>query len=313
MRKLARERLSGVWSATPTPLTKSLKVDTVAVKRMVEHHLRLGVKGLMLAGSCGEGPWLPDVERRRLVQAVAKYAQKRLIIAVQVTDNSASRVIANIRTVKEDGGHIAVVAPPYFFLNANSRTLTNHYRQILKESALPIGIYDRGRHSSVVIPDSVLATIYADKKVVLVKDSSSDNQRLEIALAARQKRPQLRLLNGNEFQTVEYLRAGYDGLLLGGGIFTAYMANEVIKAVVARDFRHAERLQTRINRMLYAVYGGERLTCWLSGLKRLLVELKVFRTWSNYLDYPLTPGCLRDIKRVLAENRELLLPAMTRK
>ena len=309
MTKLQLERLGGVWSATPTPFTKDLKVDTVAVKRMVEHHLRLGVRGLFLAGTCGEGPWMPEVERRRLVRAVTRFARQRLMIAVQVTDNSASRVVANIRAAKADGAEIAVVAPPLFFLNANPQTLTNHYRQILRESELPIGIYDRGRHSSVVIPESVLATIYADRRVIMVKDSSSDNQRREIALAARRKRPRLRLLNGNEFQCVDYLRAGYNGLLLGGGIFTGHLVAQMVQAVAAHDYARAERIQVRTTRMLYAVYGGDRLGCWLSGLKRLLVELGVFRTWSNYLGYPLDRSCVRDIKRIVAENRDVLLPS----
>lgn len=309
MTKLQRERLGGVWSATPTPFTKDLKVDTVAVRKMVEHHLRLGVRGLFLAGTCGEGPWMPDAERRRLVRAVRRFSRDRLMIAVQVTDNSASRVVANVRAAKADGAHIAVVAPPLFFLNANPQTLTNHYRQILRESELPVGIYDRGRHSSVVIPESVLATIYADRRVIMVKDSSSDNQRREIALAARRKRPRLRLLNGNEFQCVDYLRAGYDGLLLGGGIFTGYLVAQMIQAVAAHNYARAERIQVHTTRMLYAVYGGDRLACWLSGLKRLLVELGVFRNWSNYLGYPLDRSCIRNIKRIVAENRDVLLPS----
>jgi hypothetical protein len=70
----------------------------------------------------------------------------------------------------------------------------------------------------------------------------------------------------------------------------------------------AEKLQQRMNRMMFAVYGGKKIKCWLSGLKRLMVELGVFRTWKNYLDYPLTASCLRDIQRLLARDRDLLLP-----
>ena len=43
MKKISLEKLSGVWSATPTPFTNRMSIDVVAVKRLVEHHVRLGV------------------------------------------------------------------------------------------------------------------------------------------------------------------------------------------------------------------------------------------------------------------------------
>jgi len=45
-----------IWSATPTPFTMDREVDRESLGRMVEHHVRLGVDGLFLAGTCGEGP-----------------------------------------------------------------------------------------------------------------------------------------------------------------------------------------------------------------------------------------------------------------
>jgi len=306
--RISKEALSGVWSATPTPLTDAMAVDTQSVKRMVAHHCRLGVKGLFLAGTCGEGAWLPEREKRRLVESVAKHAAGKLLVSVQVTDNSAARILDNIKVAREDGADIAVIAPPYFLFNANPRTLLNLYRQAIQESPLPIGIYDRGAAGSVVIPNDVLAQIYAEPKVMIVKDSSTDPARREIALAVRRRRPELRLFDGDEFHCVDYLKAGYDGLLVGGGIFIGYLAGQIMEATAAGDFALAEKRQQHMNRIMFAVYGGKKITCWLSGLKRLMVELGVFRTWKNYLDYPLTASCLRDIQRLVEREREVLLP-----
>jgi len=117
-----------------------------------------------------------------------------------------------------------------------------------------------------------------------VKDSSTDPARREIALAARRKRPELRLFDGDEFHCVEYLKAGYDGLLVGGGIFIGYLAGKIIEATADGEFVLADKLQQRMNRMMYAVYGGKKIKCWLSGLKRLMVELGVFRNWKNRVE-----------------------------
>ena len=307
-KQISKDALTGVWSATPTPLTQKMTVDTQSVRRMVDHHLRLGIRGLFLAGTCGEGAWMPERQKRLLVETVAKFAKGKMLVSVQVTDNSAARILDNMRTVREDGADIAVIAPPLFLLNATPRTLLNLYRQAIRESPLPVGIYDRGTFGSVVVPNEVLAQIYAEPKVIIVKDSSTNPIRRDIALAVRRKRPDLRLFDGDEFHCVDYLKAGYDGLLVGGGIFIGHLAGMIIKAVEDGDLPRAERLQQRMNRIMHAVYGGKKITCWLSGLKRLMVEVGVFRTWNNYLDYPLTASCLRDIQKVLVKDRDVLLP-----
>jgi 4-hydroxy-tetrahydrodipicolinate synthase len=298
----------GAWSATPTPFTETMAVDKSSVKRLVEHHLRLGVKGLFLCGTCGEGPWMTDQQRRSLIEAVVKYAKGRLYIAAQVTDNSAPRILDNIKMVSDCGADIAVVAPPFFMDLVTPRIVEDLYLAVIEKSKLPIGIYDRGKFSSVLVPPQVLKKIYMHPRVVLAKDSSSDPERMNIALQVRAKRKDLVLLNGNEFDCVSYIKAGYDGLLLGGGIFNGYMAGCIIEAVKAGDIEKAEKLQKRMNDMMFKVFGGEECGCWLSGEKKLMVDLGVFSTWKGYLGYPLTPGCCKAIKTVIKDNADMLTP-----
>jgi len=171
-----------------------------------------------------------------------------------------------------------------------------------------VGIYARGTFGAVVVPNDALAKIYAEKNVKLVKDSSTDPGRRDIALAARKKRPELLLLNGNEFDCVSYLQAGYDGLLLGGGIFNGFLAGQIMAAMAAGKIKLAGRLQQRMNRLMFDVYGGKQIKCWLSGQKKLLVEMGLFGTWLNYLNYPLTKGCERAIAKVMEREKDVLFP-----
>ena len=168
------EVVGGLWSAAPTPLTDDLQLDTVAVKRMVDHHRRLGANGLFLAGTTGEGAWMPDRQKRTLVQTVAKHAKGKMLISVQVTDNSAARILDNIRAAKEDGADLAVIAEPQFLMNATPENVLALYQRAIRGSSLPVGIYDRGKYSNVKVPDAILPKIYAEKNVVLIKDSTVD-------------------------------------------------------------------------------------------------------------------------------------------
>jgi 4-hydroxy-tetrahydrodipicolinate synthase len=117
------EIFEGVWSAAPTPLTETYNIDKASVTRLAKHHLRLGVKGVFLAGSCGEGPWLSEAQKSTLVQTTVKAAKGKLGIAVQVTDNSAARILDNIARAKNDGAEYAVIAAPFFLMHATPKVI----------------------------------------------------------------------------------------------------------------------------------------------------------------------------------------------
>jgi len=286
----------GVWSATPTPLNAARRLDVDAVPRLVEQHLRLGVAGVMLGGTCGEGPWLRADDRAALTQATVAAARGRLRVALQVTDNSAGRVLANIEQAAAWGAEIAVVDAPWFFLNGTPERKLAHYREIARQSALPVGFYDRGKHSPNALPESHLADLLAEPNIVMVKDSSQTETRRDLYVAAMQARPGLVVLDGDEFNCVSYIRAGYSGLLLGGGIFNGAIANRLIAAARAGNLAEAEQLQARMNDLMLRVYGGPKIECWLTGLKELLVQLGVFTTNVNTLAYPLTDTCRAQIR-----------------
>jgi 4-hydroxy-tetrahydrodipicolinate synthase len=289
MSKLALK--GGVWSATPTPLTADFRLDVASARRLVAHHAGLGVTGLMLAGTCGEGPWLRDRDREALARTVVETAQGRLRIAMQVTDNSAVRVLENIEKAAAWGIEVAVVSAPAFFMNATPERVAGHYREIARNSRLPMGFYDRGKFGANAVSENLLPELLSEPNIAMVKDSSSMESRRSLYVAAKKSRPGLVVLDGDEFECIKYIQAGYDGLLLGGGIFNASLAARIIEAVRAGSLAEAERLNERMKDLMWRVYGGPKIECWLAGLKELLVQMGIFSTRANLLGYPLTDHC----------------------
>jgi 4-hydroxy-tetrahydrodipicolinate synthase len=267
---------------------------------MIAHHLDLGAAGVMLAGTCGEGPWIRDGDREVLARTAVEAAQGKLTIAMQVTDNSTGRVLDNIALAAAWGVEIAVVAAPAFFMNPTPARLVSHYAEIARRGALPMGLYDRGTASPYVVPESHLPELLAEPNIVLVKDSAQQATRRQAYINGRTARPGLVLFSGSEFDCVDFLQAGYDGLLLGGGIFNAALAIKIVAAVRAGEISRATALQERMNDLMYRVYGGPKIECWMTGLKELLVQLGVFSTNLNLLGYPLTDQCRAQIKAAVS-------------
>ena len=298
----------GVWSATPTPFTKTMKLDKISLRRLVEHHVRLGVKGLFLCGTCGEGPWMSDAMRDEVLRETVKANCGRMAISVQVTDNSAPRILENIRRTKAGGAQVAVISNPFFLIRSNEKLLANLYNEVLAKSPLPVAFYNRGKHASVPFPDRLLKKLYLHPKVVFIKDSTADPMHRKLALACKKKRPSLLLFNGNEFDCVPYIQDGYDGLMLGGGCFNGFMANQIFEAVRAGHLDQAEALQKKMSKMMTAIFGGKGFPCWLTGQKELLVQLGIFRTNLNHMEFPLYMSCEKAIARIVEKEKSVLLP-----
>ncbi|MFN5560632.1 MAG: dihydrodipicolinate synthase family protein [Opitutaceae bacterium] len=289
-----------IWSAAPTPLLPDFRVDVAAVERVVEAAVADGLHGLFIAGSCGEGPWLTNGERKRLVKAAAGAARGRLKIGAQVSDNSVPRVRENAQDMAEAGADIAIIAAPATFLNATPDRIVAHFMESTEACPIPVGIYDLGRHRPIMIPENRLKDVYLHPKVVLVKDSSASPERRQQALAARREKPSLLLFNGDEFRVLEYLDAGYDNLMLGGASATAPLLQRVIALFDAGKMDEARAADAELKRVLWGIYGGESIACWLHGLKYYMVRRGLFSGVTSFLGYPLSDECRAFVDRYVA-------------
>ena len=307
--KIEKSVFCGAWSAMSTPLTPDAKVDANALEKLIEHQIKLGIKGLFIAGTAGEGPFLTNKERERLLKLTARFVAGRMPIAMQITDNSAERMIENLEMYQDCGMDIAVIAPPFFQSNVKDDFIYDLYTQVIEASQVPVGIYNRGKYSSVAVTPEVLGRILDHKKVILVKDSASQEDYKQAILAAKQRRNgELAALCGDEFNCVPFLRDGYDGVLFGGGCFNGAYADKICQLVREGKIDEAQEVQNHLCTVLVKVFGGETLACWLAGQKELMVRLGVFNSAKTLLNYKLTPECSAAIDEVIRDEKTWLLP-----
>ncbi len=300
---MLKDNLAGAWSAAPTPFTKTLKIDKPSVKRMIEHHVRLGQKGIFIGGTCGEGPFLPREDFRLLTRTVTESAKGRIAVAVQVSDNSYAKVLDNIKAAKEDGADIAVIAEPWFCGCVRPEGMLKYYTESIVKSVLPICVYSRGAKE---VPAVFYSTILAHPKVCMFKDSSCNPEIMNIALDIAKTRKNLTLMTGYELGMPPYLKAGYTGVLAGGGILIGALTVKMIEAAKADDFDKVEKLQAQCEKIFYPAYGGPKITSWLTGLKYTLVQMGIFSTTEGYLNYPLPDAAKKKIDAMIEKHKKVL-------
>ncbi|NLY03089.1 MAG: dihydrodipicolinate synthase family protein [Rhodopirellula sp.] len=293
-----------VWSATPTPLLADGALDDAGLERLCSQHQRLGVSGLFLAGSCGEGPFLPNRQRAELVRKVRQLAGGTFHLAVQVSDTSPARVRENIAEAAESGADSVVIAAPWLVRFVNRDFARRFFLESL-ECACPVpkGIYVIAQPAETGMDCDFWREIAGHPQVAYLKDSSGSAEYRRAFVQVKARRPELALRTGCEFDVLSAMRDGYGGCLLGTAIFNGAMIARAIAALETGDEDAARAWQDRSNRLLYDLFRPD-ISAWMSGLKYALRAAGLFSTEFSHLAYPLADDDRRRIDAALQRERE---------
>lgn len=294
-----------VWSATPTPFLADGSLDEPGIERLVAQHVNVGVTGLFVGGSCGEGPFMPGNQRSQLVALMKRYAGKHMHITAQVSDTSAARVSHNMRLAAEAGADSVVVAPPWLVGFCNRDFVRRYFFESIATAPLPVGIYVRRPPEGVELDMALWQEVVDHPKVSFLKDSSACPDFQEMLLATKVKRPELQLQTGYEFDVVSPVAAGYDGGLLGSGVLNGKMIHLALAALAAGDRAEAESWQERSNALLYDLFRPD-VSGWMAGLKYALTSLGVFSNEFAHLCYPIDAADRVRIDAALEREREYI-------
>jgi 4-hydroxy-tetrahydrodipicolinate synthase len=304
MESLSSKATSAIWSATPTPFLANGDLDDGGLERLLLQHQRLGISGLFLAGTCGEGPFMPNRQRVELVRKVRRLAGASFHLAVQVSDTSSARVRENIAEAVQAGADSVVIAAPWLVRFVNRDFARRYFLESLeRECPVPVGIYVVAQPPETGIDRDLWREIAGHPQVAYVKDSSGSVEYRRAILELKVGRPELVLRTGCEFDVLSALRDGYSGCLLGTAILNGAMIGRAIAALEAGDEPCAQSWQDRSNRLLYDLFRPD-ISAWMSGLKYALRAAGIFSTEFSHLAYPLTDDDRRRIDAALQREKE---------
>ncbi len=296
-----------IWSAMPTPFLSSGAIDKESLAKTVVHQERLGIGGLFVAGTCGEGALMPDQQRAELVREVKRLSGSRLHVAAQVSDTSAARVCENIRRMQDAGADSVVVAPPWMIRFCNGSALKRYFLEALEMAEVPVGLYVLKQPDDSPLNLDVWREIAMHAKVSFVKDSSGDATYRDALLAVKRQRPELAVLTGNEFDVLSATGPGYDGVLLGTAILNGGLIRRALDAQASGDAKAAEAWQLRSNELLWDLFGRD-IHLWLGGLKYALVKLGLFSSAFMHMGYVLNDADRARIDEALAREQKYIFP-----
>ncbi len=217
--------LPGVYPASITSFTPEGKVDHLTMARLLAGYEAAGCKGVVLAGTNGEGPSLSAVEKRDLVRAMALVRGKLQLIAGIATP-SLDEATWLCQQAAKDGAVAALVMAPGYFREASPEGIAKWFERLLDDAKLPVLAYNFPQRTGITLPAELFARLAPHTNFAGLKDSSGERSNLPAYRAALKAHHVLYV--GNETLLLEALTNGWTGTISGAANVVAEWLSQVM-------------------------------------------------------------------------------------
>jgi dihydrodipicolinate synthase/N-acetylneuraminate lyase len=250
-----------------TPFTRSGSIDIDAHRRNVVALAQRGVRGFLVGGSTGEGPFLESGERERLTAAARETAPGAFLLA-GITAPSLRMALGQIGEAHAAGADAVLVLSPTALLGGRHDLVEGFFADVADAAPLPTFLYSHPKGTGYEIPLEVIAALAAHHNVAGMKDSGGDPIRAAAILT--QAPPQFLLYAGSSPAIALSRAAGAHGAIAASANHLPELVREVVERA-GRSPRAAAAAQAALTTASTAVerfgIAGTKAAARLAGLE----------------------------------------------
>lgn len=197
-------------TAMVTPFDENGKVDLHQTTVLLEHLIKTGSDGVVVAGTTGESPTLSHDEKLALFEHVVRVVDGRIKVIVGTGGNN-TELSAAFSKEAANLGVDAVMAVAPFYNKPNQAGIYAHYKAIADQVAVPVVIYNIPSRSKVNIDAETIIKLSKIDNIVAVKEASGNlDQMAEIINGTDD---QFHLYSGDDGLTLPVLSIGGHGVI----------------------------------------------------------------------------------------------------
>ncbi|MCD1618728.1 dihydrodipicolinate synthase family protein [Salipiger marinus] len=150
-RLLTKEDVVGIFPPVVSPFTKDEELDLDALRREVEFNISLGVTGICVGGSTGEGHALDAEDLGHLVRTAQETSAGRVPVMAGIITTSTREAVKRAKVARDAGAQCVMVTPPIYQI-CSEDGVYDFYATIHKESGLPTMVYNVLTTAPVTVP-----------------------------------------------------------------------------------------------------------------------------------------------------------------
>ncbi|MBO9598785.1 MAG: dihydrodipicolinate synthase family protein [Cohnella sp.] len=290
------DRFKGITVAMYSCYDAEGEVSKAAARKLARYYADIGVNGLYVGGSSGEG-MLQSVEERKLtLEAVMEEVGSELTIIAHVGAPSTRDSIALAKHAEQVGAH-AVSAVPAIYYRLSPQSVENHWNAIVDSTSLPFIIYHIPQTTGFQLSKALLAKMARHPKVIGVKISADSTFELQQFKEAGGS--DFLVLNGPDEQYLAGRSIGADGGIGGTYGVMPQLFMKIERCYAEGRMEEARKWQFIVNEIIVELLSFPSLY----GACKEMLKLRGLDTGEARL--PLLPVAEADMGRVKALNDKI--------
>ena len=240
--------LSGSICALATPFRAADDaLDLVAFERLIGFQIRSGTRGVVVAGSTGEGAALDAGELALLVEAARRTIKSGMPLLAGTGLQSTAKTIEQTRLAASAGADLALVVTPAY-VRPTQEGLYRHFCEVADHGSLPVMLYNvPSRTSCDLLPETV-ERLRAHSGIVGIKEARNDVERMRDLLEL--KCASFAVFSGDDPTCARAIVAGADGVIS----VAANIAPAAMQALCDRAAQSDAEALTRIQASLQPLF-----------------------------------------------------------
>ncbi len=206
-------KFKGILPALVTPLTADNKVNTKAVKDLIDKLISEGADGFYIGGATGEGICMTPEEREVLAECSVNAVGKRVGTIIHIASTVFDDAVRLARHAERIGANAISAIPPLFY-PYTSEEIAEYYKKLAGAVNIPLIIYNNPGANVSFTPEQV-ALLFEVDNITGIKWTRPDYY--SVMRIRDLTNGEMNIINGPDETLLQGLAAGVDG-----GIGTTY-------------------------------------------------------------------------------------------
>lgn len=238
-------------TAMVTPFDENGEVSLSRTTELVEHLIKTGSDGIVVAGTTGESPTLTADEKLKLFEHVVHVVDGRAKVIVGTGGNNTAQSVAFSKEAEKLGVDAVMAVAPYYN-KPNQAGLYAHYKAIAEAVTVPVVIYNIPGRSKVNIEAATTIRLSKIDNIVAVKEASGNLDQMSEIISGTDD--DFHLYSGDDGLTLPVLAIGGQGVISVASHVIGPELKAMIETFLKGDLTHAAAMHRSMLPFMRALF-----------------------------------------------------------